>query len=570
MNLKHFFAIAAAAVAFASCSENYEVDNLNGLTVSSSYVSLPVAGGTNTINIKSNYAWQLDTTGTVVKGKSWLEFYPSLTGEAGESQLTISAPADVNGRSAEVLLKSGSQTQHILIIQGLPQATAATCAEVIAGPDAKTFMVTGTVTSIANTTYGNFYLQDNTGTIYIYGTLDKNGNEKNFSSLGIEAGDEVTVTGPKTTYGSTVELVNVTVNKINKSLIKVDSTYVGGKKSTSLPFEGGTANVYLTCKGKGVSVSVPEDAKSWLKLSSIDQNGQSSVVSFEASSNHAGPRSTTLTFNTTDGSKNYTAKVDLAQAGESGTINVPFTVSEAISYIKGLGDATSPSQVYIKGTVSEIAKNGEFGSKFGNGSFFLSEDGTYSGSNDKDFEAFRVLWLGNKKWAEGNAQIAPGAEVVVCATVKSYNGVPETDKGYVYSVNGVMTDANGIGTLAAPFNALGAIEAANAGISSNVYVQGIVSQYANKGEFTEKYGNGSFFISEDGTYHNDKAKDFEAYQVYWLGGKKWTAANGQVAAGDKVVIYGPLTTYNGQAETKGKGAAYIYSLNGATAAKRRR
>ena len=218
----------------------------------------------------------------------------------------------------------------------------------------------------------------------------------------------------------------------------------------------------------------------------------------------------------------------------------------------------------------EIAKNGEFGSKFGNGSFFLSKDGTYSGSNDKDFEAFRVLWLGNKKWAEGNAQIAPGAEVVVCATVKSYNGVPETDKGYVYSVNGVTTDANGIGTLAAPFNALGAIEAANAGSSSNVYVQGIVSQYANKGEFTEKYGNGSFFISEDGTYHNDKAKDFEAYQVYWLGGKKWTAANGQVAAGDKVVIYGPLTTYNGQAETKGKGAAYIYSLNGATAAKRRR
>ena len=449
MNLKHFFAIAAAAVAFASCSENYEVDNLNGLTVSSSYVSLPVAGGTNTINIKSNDAWQLDTTGTVVKGKSWLKFYPSLTGEAGESQLTISAPADVNGRSAEVLLKSGSQTQHILIIQGLPQATAATCAEVIAGPDAKTFMVTGTVTAIANTTYGNFYLQDNTGTIYIYGTLDKNGNEKNFSSLGIEAGDEVTVTGPKTTYGSTVELVNVTVNKINKSLIKVDSTYVGGKKSTELPYNGGIASVYLTCKGKGVSVSVPEDAKSWLK--------------------------------------NYTAKVDLAQAGESGTINVPFTVSEAISYIKGLGDATSPSQVYIKGTVSEIAKNGEFGSKFGNGSFFLSEDGTYSGSNDKDFEAFRVLWLGNKKWAEGNAQIAPGAEVVVCATVKSYNGVPETDKGYVYSVNGVMTDANGIGTLAAPFNALGAIEAANAGISSNVYVQGIVSQYANKGEFTEKY-----------------------------------------------------------------------------------
>lgn len=568
MKLKYFFAIATAAVAFVSCSEDYEVDNLNGLTVSSSYVSLPVAGGSNTITIKSNDAWQLDTTGTVVKGKAWLEF-SALSGAAGESELTISAPADVNGRSAEVLLKSGSQTQRINIIQGLPQATAATCADVIAGPDAKTFMVTGTVTAIANTTYGNFYLQDNTGTIYIYGTLDKNGNEKNFSSLGIEAGDEVTVTGPKTTYGTTVELVNVTVNKINKSLIKVDSTYVGGKKTASLPSDGGTAKVYLTCKGQGVSVSVPEDAKSWLTLSSVEQKGQSAVVSFEASKNNSGPRSTTLTFNTTDGSKNYTAKVDLAQAGNAGSKALPFTVSEAISYIKGLGSATSPSQVYIKGTVSEIAKGGEFGAKYGNGTFFLSEDGTYSGSNDKDLEAFRVLWLGNKKWGAGNAQIAPGAEVVICATVKSFNGVPETDKGYVYSVNGVTTDANGIGTLAAPFNAVGAIEAANAAISSKVYVSGIVSEIAKNGAFAEKYGNGSFYISEDGTYHSDKAKDFEAFQVYWLGGKKWTASDGQPAAGDKVVLYGPLTTYNGQAETKGKGAAYIYSLNGKTAAKRR-
>ncbi len=569
MKLKYFFAIAAAAVAFASCSENYEVDNLKGLTVSSSYVSLPVAGGSNTITINSNDAWQLDTTGTTVKGKAWLEF-SALNGSAGESQLTISAPADVNGRSAEVKLISGNQTQRINIIQGLPQATAATCAEVIAGPDAKTFMVTGTVTAIANTTYGNFYLQDKTGSIYIYGTLDKNGNEKNFSSLGIEAGDEVTVTGPKSTYGSTVELVNVTVNKIVKSLVKVDSTYIGGKKSTALPVDGGTAKVYVTCKGKGISVSVPDDAKSWLTMSSIDQNGTSAVVSFEAAKNTAGPRSTTLTFNTTDGSKNYTSKVELTQAGAAGSKDLPFTVGEAISYIKGLGDATSPSQVYIKGTVSEIAKGGEFSAKYGNGSFYLSEDGTYSGSNDKDFEAYRVLWLGNKKWAEGNVQIAPGAEVVICATVKSYKGVPETASGYVYSVNGVTTDANGIGTLAAPFNAVGGIEAAKAGISSKVYVSGILSEYAKNGEFSEKYGNGSFYISEDGTYHNDKAKDFEAYQVYYLGGKKWTSADSKPAAGDKVVIYGPLTTYNGQAETKGKGAAYIYSFNGKSAAKRRR
>lgn len=569
MKFKHIFAIGVAAIALASCSNDYEVDNLNGLTVSSSYVSLPMEGGGTNITINSNDAWTLDTIGSAIKGKTWLG-YSSLSGNAGESTLTIRAQATEDGRSAEVRLVSGSQVQRINIIQGLPVATPATCAEVIAGPDAKTYMVTGVVTAIANTTYGNFYLADKTGQVYIYGTLDKDGNEKNFSSLGIEVGDEVTVSGPKETYGSTVELKNVTVNKIVKSLVKVDSVYVGDKQSKELPVDGGVAKVYVTCKGKGLSVSVPEDAKSWLTMNSVDQNGQNAVVSFEASKNNAGPRSTTITFNTTDGSKNYTSKVELSQAGAAGTKDLPFTVSEVISYIKGLGTATSPSAVYIKGTVSEIAKNGEFNAKYGNGSFFISEDGTYDNNNDKDFEAFRVLWLGNKKWAEGNAQIAPGTEVVICATVKSYGGVPETASGYVYSVNGVTTDANGIGTLAAPFNAVGAIEAAHAAITSNVYVSGIVSQYANKGNFSESYGNGSFFISEDGTYHNDKAKDFEAFQVCWFGGKKWTSTDAKPAAGDNVVVYGPLTVYNGQAETKGKGAAYVYSLNGKSAAKRRR
>lgn len=85
--------------------------------------------------------------------------------------------------------------QHLNVVQGEVSITNATCAEVIAGPDNKTYQVTGTVTAIANTTYGNLYLNDGTGEIYIYGTLDASGAEKNFLSLGIEVGDEITVSG---------------------------------------------------------------------------------------------------------------------------------------------------------------------------------------------------------------------------------------------------------------------------------------------------------------------------------------------------------------------------------------
>ena len=91
-----------------------------------------------------------------------------------------------------------------------------TCADVIAGEDGTTFRVKGECTEIKNTTYGNWNLKDATGEVYIYGTLDAEGKTKNFSSLGIEVGDIVTVEGPKKTYNSTVELVDVTVIAIEK------------------------------------------------------------------------------------------------------------------------------------------------------------------------------------------------------------------------------------------------------------------------------------------------------------------------------------------------------------------
>ncbi len=217
MKLKYFFPLIIAAVAFmASCDDEFSVTLLDEIQVSSSYVSIPVEGGSSSITVTATESW------TVVNNLSWLTI-SSASGSAGESTLSFSASATLDGRTGEVKLQCGDKTQRIIVIQGVPVVATATCAEVIAGPNDKTYKVTGVCTAITNTTYGNWYLQDATGTIYIYGTLDAKGGTKNFLSWGLEVGDEVTVQGPKTTYGTTVELVDVTVLKINKSLVKVDS-----------------------------------------------------------------------------------------------------------------------------------------------------------------------------------------------------------------------------------------------------------------------------------------------------------------------------------------------------------
>lgn len=493
MTLKHIFAIAVAVVAFASCSNDYEVDNLNGLTVSSSYVSLPLAGGANNVNITSNDAWELDTTGTVVKGKKWLEF-SSLSGNAGESTLTIKAEATENGRSAEVKLKSGNLVQRINIIQGLPVATPATCAEVLAGPDAKTYMVTGTVTKISNTSYGNFYLADNTGEVYIYGTLDKNGKEKNFASLGIDEGDEVTVSGPKSTYGSTVELKNVTVNKITKSLVKVDSVYVGDKKSSNLPLEGGEATAYVTCKGGGLTVSIPEEAKSWLSMSALKQSGQSALITFKATKNDGGARSATVSF--TSGKSTVTSTI--TQDGSIKEVNLgEFKAS-----------AEDQSQYRITALVSKVDAKGNF---------WIQDYTDLSG----EIEAYKPS--GNTKG------IKVGDIVTVVGTHSSYKGVAQIGSPVVEKVKSVKAVSLG--------------EFDNQADGTLVIIKGKVGEVKN-----DKFGN---------FYLEDKTGKVYVYGLFGYGAPKGTTDRQNfmkdhgIAAGHTITVVGPKTTYKGVSQLNG-------------------
>ena len=304
MKLKYFFPIFIAIVTLMTgCTDEEQMTLLDEIQVSSSYVAIPQSGGSTTITVTATESW------TVVKSVEWLTI-STTTGSAGETALIFSAAAAIDGRTTEVLLNCGGKTQRINIIQGLSQISAAKVSEVNAGPDGKTYRVTGVCTAIANTEYGNWYLTDETGTLYVYGTLDARGGTRNFLSWGLEVGDEITVEGPKLTFGTTVELVDVTVININKSLVKVDSV-----ANEELPIEGGEFIAYLTCKGQGVSVDIPENAKSWLSISSIQSTATNAVVKFQAAANTGGDRSTTITFHTTDGKKDYTTQASLTQKG---------------------------------------------------------------------------------------------------------------------------------------------------------------------------------------------------------------------------------------------------------------
>ena len=87
--------------------------------------------------------------------------------------------------------------------------TKVTVAEFLAASPSTTkwYQLTGEITNIANTTYGNFTIKDETGEVYIYG-LTKTyvpQNDKSFSEIGLKKGDVVTLNGLRSEYNGTIE-----------------------------------------------------------------------------------------------------------------------------------------------------------------------------------------------------------------------------------------------------------------------------------------------------------------------------------------------------------------------------
>ena len=260
----------------------------------------------------------------------------------------------------------------------------------------------------------------------------------------------------------------------------------------------------------------------------------------------------------------------------SGTLDDPYNAAGANKYIASLAaDKDSDKDIYIKGKLVKYAKNGEFSAQYGNASFYISEDGTES---SEQFYVFRTLYLGNKKYTEGETPKV-GDEVVICGKVVNYKGnTPETvtNKSYIYSLNGKTADgggdtptpsgeAKGTGTQTDPFNAAAANAyiktlAADTKSESDFYIKGKIVKYANNGEFSTQYGNASFYISDNGT---EDGEQFYVFRTLYLGNVKYTEGD-TPKVGDEVVICGKVVNYKGNTPETSGNESYIFSWNGSS------
>lgn len=248
----------------------------------------------------------------------------------------------------------------------------------------------------------------------------------------------------------------------------------------------------------------------------------------------------------------------------NGTVDSPYNPLAVVQYIKSLeAGVNSSDYVYIKGIVSSTK---EISAQFGNASFYISADGTTTGTQ---FYVYRVKGLGNKNIASDD-EVKVGDEVIICAKVVNYGGnTPETvqGEGYIYSLNGKTEggttpstgQATGDGSKENPFNSVAANQmasklASGAKTDKQYYIKGKVVSV--KEAFSAQFGNASFYISDDGKEDNK----FYVFRTLYLNNEKWTEGKTNVAVGDEVVVCGSLINYMGNTPETVQGETYLVSL----------
>ncbi len=627
MKFKHFIlSILAGAALAAGCAQEQVISSIPEFKVEQSYLGIPLAGGITSTGFTATAPWSFDAESV----PDWLTISP-MSGSAGTDHIVFAADANPGNseRTANLLVSVAGQKQRFTVIQegpGAVEAPISTIAQVTAGKDGEVFRIRGTVTTIANTNYGNLYIEDETGSIYIYGLFNAKGqypkDAGGWSTFGVEAGDVITVQGPRTLYnGTTLELVDATLIAVEKSLIEVTPSEIALESA-----EAGTFTLSVVSKANGMAVLPSAD---WIKVTDIAAGeGDAAVYTFAYEANTTtAARTANIVFKATNSSKSVSvSQPGIPPTGQSVTEIVALPDNSGVETLESvvvamtakgfvISDMTTAIYVYDNGanpvelgdvvkvlatkttyngvpelaTVTSVVKTDKAAWDQPAGKDITADALTYEASVAEYIQFTGVLRKSDKYFnveIDGvDPKVRQGRIVypVDDLGVAAFDGQSVTVTGYyngsslydgVQYLNVIATKiagANEKGTLGNPYTPSEAAAAvkdlkwtSNTDYESTdeVYVKGKICKIASKGTYTEggTYGNASFYLSADGTGDGE----FYVFRALYLGNVKFTEGKTDIRVGDDVVIYGKLMNYQGNTPETVSGKAYLYSLNGKT------
>jgi hypothetical protein len=266
----------------------------------------PIGSGNETAPIKIASYGEGDARPVLQPGEDWTVEYPSWlevspsSGETGTYEVSVSMASDYetyNYSDTYIAFRSYDYTYPVTVVKDRPLSTTK---EVIEnGVDGEEYRISGYVSKINNTTYGNWYIEDETGELYIYGTTRYGGYYCPYA-----VGDYVTLQGPRATYN------NTTIELVNAAIIGYEHTLVRFVRMDEqpIPGEGGEFKIRIECPQDDVDIAIPEDAQSWLSASSVERvNDYLIDITFTAAENTSIFRSAEVKFEISiDGRRHFT------------------------------------------------------------------------------------------------------------------------------------------------------------------------------------------------------------------------------------------------------------------------
>lgn len=166
-------------------------------------------------------------------------------GEARSATITFSAEGyqsvevTVNQKAAENAGEEDDDTMTIAKFLELKNTTTE-------------YTLTGKITNVVNTSYGNFDLTDATGTVYVYGLLTPEGAaQKQWAAAGLKQGDIITIKGKYSVYNDSPQIKNAVY--VSHKSINVDNS------TLQFTAEGGSLDVTATLVNSTDAISVSVD-----------------------------------------------------------------------------------------------------------------------------------------------------------------------------------------------------------------------------------------------------------------------------------------------------------------------
>ncbi len=204
--------IAATVAEFIAAAESstqpYKLTGVIGGSINSTYGNFDLTDESGTV-----YVYGLTKT-NLGYGATNDQSYASIGLKAGDKVTLIGFRGSYNGKVEVVYPYYVSHEAGSGSGEEVKEPVTATVADFIAAAESSTqpYQLTGVIGGSINTTYGNFDLTDETGTVYVYGLTKTNlgygaTNDQSYASIGLKAGDKVTLIGFRGSYNGKVEVL---------------------------------------------------------------------------------------------------------------------------------------------------------------------------------------------------------------------------------------------------------------------------------------------------------------------------------------------------------------------------